>query len=450
MSIGDVLLSFFSFFLTTWPIPSEYEGVYANLGNQATCEAQGFMVQLSATYSLYNAYLAAYFVLVVRYNWKERDIRKVEFLTHFLTFGFALGSAIAGSYMGLYNNYYNLLCWIAEHPPGCIEDPDVECERGEHAIFYQYTFYFMWIWGALVAITIMMLLLYWTVHQQSRAMRRYAGAGTNNDKRKRQVAEQAFLYIAAYYLMSLFPTLQVIIRSITGGGYFVVFIGNGFCFPLQGFFNLFIYLRPRYLQFKKNSPEATRLQAIRHILFNRGSSGRSSTSKLVRSSEQHRQSLASRRFPRCEMSSGMFSGGSSRQVVVAECAVENIKNKDEPPRAFDRTKDNVVDPPEEEESESPSVEIKAGADVSQMVVPAMPLPSPSTSPTSQGKMMSNPKAMLLMSALQSKGLPIDDDYDGSTQPRPVGCEEQVSSESPVPSSLPDMSGDDHPKGMYFM
>ncbi|KAL7530998.1 hypothetical protein ACHAXR_003793 [Thalassiosira sp. AJA248-18] len=146
MSIGDWVLSFSSFFLTTWPIPWWEEGVFANKGNMATCQAQGFFVQLSALSSLYNAYLATYYVLIVRYNWKEPDIKKFEYGAHIFTFLFSLGTAIAAVPLTLYNNYVNALCWISESPQGCVGD---ECVRGENAIAYQYAFYFVWIWGSL-------------------------------------------------------------------------------------------------------------------------------------------------------------------------------------------------------------------------------------------------------------------------------------------------------------
>lgn len=213
MSIGDWVLSFSSFFLTTWPIPWWEEGVFANAGNMATCQAQGFFVQLSAPYSLYNAYLATYYVLLVRYNWKEPKIKQFEYTMHVFTFLLSLGTAIAGVPLTLYNNYVNALCWISESPHGCVGD---ECDRGSNAIAYQYGFYFVWIWGSLVVVTFMMAVLYWTIHQQMAANRRYnvpgAAVSESERKTKKEVASQAFLYISVYYLVNLFPTIQLIIK----------------------------------------------------------------------------------------------------------------------------------------------------------------------------------------------------------------------------------------------
>ena len=262
MSLGDWILSFSSFFLTTWPIPADETGVFANSGNMTTCQIQGFFVQLSAPYSLYNAYLATYYVLLVRYNWKERDLKRIEYGAHVFTFLFSLTTAIAAIPLTLYNNYVNLLCWISESPMGCVGE---ECERGQNAIKYQYAFYFVWIWGSLVVVTVMMGMLYWTVHQQTQANKRYAHDGgtasgeTPGSKNKQRVAKQAFLYIFSYYLMNLFPTIQLIIKSITGGGYFAIYFLNGFFFPMQGFFNLIVFVHRRK---EMKTPEGCLLRKV--------------------------------------------------------------------------------------------------------------------------------------------------------------------------------------------
>lgn len=265
MSIADWILSFSSFFLTTWPIPSWEEGVYANMGNMGTCQAQGFLCSsLPPIRSI--AYLATYYVLVVRYSWQEDDMRKYEYTAHAVTLLFSLGTAIAGFPLSLYNNYAYLLCWISESPHGCVGD---DCVRGVNAIVYQYAFYFVWIWVSLIVMTFMMTLLYWTLHKTAKANQRYASAPSSASTNKSEVAKQAFLYIFAYFLVNLFPTIQLIVKSATGGGYFVIYLLNGFFFPMQGMFNALIYLRPRYLRYKKRHPEASRSALVRMTITNK-------------------------------------------------------------------------------------------------------------------------------------------------------------------------------------
>ncbi|KAL7530997.1 hypothetical protein ACHAXR_003792 [Thalassiosira sp. AJA248-18] len=106
----------------------------------------------------------------------------------------------------------------------------------------------------------MMVVLYSTVHQQTERNRRYttnAEMPASSRRTRKQVSNQAFLYISAYYLVNLFPTIQLIIKSITGGGYFAIYFLNGFFFPMQGIFNAIIYLRPRYLRYKQEQPSAS-------------------------------------------------------------------------------------------------------------------------------------------------------------------------------------------------
>jgi hypothetical protein len=172
MSVGDLLASLF-FFLSTWPIPSLVEGIAFNVGNQHTCTAQGFFIQLSIMNPLCecrmspawnitrrnrlmlsfcpsihpsihpsdNACLAFYYMLVIKHGVSEERLRsKFELPLHLLPISFGVLTATAGIFLKLYNNA-NLWCWIAPDPADCevsvTHGGETTCERGDNAWVYR-------------------------------------------------------------------------------------------------------------------------------------------------------------------------------------------------------------------------------------------------------------------------------------------------------------------------
>jgi hypothetical protein len=121
LSLMD-LVSSFSYFLSTWPIPADsaYKGVwgspynYAAVGNKATCTAQGFGIQLGVTASaFYNVMLSVHYILTIRFNFSEHEL-KTRCQPCMLSIPLVLGLALSipGLFLGIYNDS-NLWCWIA-------------------------------------------------------------------------------------------------------------------------------------------------------------------------------------------------------------------------------------------------------------------------------------------------------------------------------------------------
>jgi hypothetical protein len=62
--------------LTTLPTP-ESDEVYGAKGNEKTCTAQGFFIQIGTIACFLNVSLALYYLLTIKYDWtKERSKRK--------------------------------------------------------------------------------------------------------------------------------------------------------------------------------------------------------------------------------------------------------------------------------------------------------------------------------------------------------------------------------------
>lgn len=206
MSLSDVLGSV-AMSLSTWPTPSADSGVvdggtvFAALGTQQTCSAQvrpendsstlqirtlilsftvcrcqAFFVQVGMAAPLYSGFLALYYLLMVKYNWKEESqkMKSLEVSFHVLIWLLALGTSFASLGLDLFNSA-NLWCWIAPLPLDCVssakaEDGNGTCVRGDNAWIYRLAFYFIWIWISLICVTIFMAMVFYTVSYSSLSM----------------------------------------------------------------------------------------------------------------------------------------------------------------------------------------------------------------------------------------------------------------------------------------
>jgi hypothetical protein len=96
--------------LSTWPAPRSGDMVFAS-GTVATCRLQGFFIQFGISSSMYNASLSLYYLLVVRYGWKEIKMKRVEPFLHGIPITWALCTAITALLLDLLGEA-NLWCWI--------------------------------------------------------------------------------------------------------------------------------------------------------------------------------------------------------------------------------------------------------------------------------------------------------------------------------------------------
>jgi len=76
------------------------------------------------------------------------------------------------------------------------------------------------------------------------------GKGREAAKSKK-IAVQGLLYVVAFYITWLFPTISRITELVAGKNYFPIQFLDTFLIPLQGFLNFLIYIRPRFLIYRK-------------------------------------------------------------------------------------------------------------------------------------------------------------------------------------------------------
>ena len=250
------------------------------IGNQKTCSLLGFLNLLSLSAFWYNGMLSFYYLATIRFGLSpEVFAKRYEGLVHTLSLSYPLVTATIGLIMGVYDtNEIGPGCWINNYPKNCGSDPT---ETGENCT----SEYIAWVFGGipllvfLASIAVNNLAIYLYVRRTIRksrlssSFRQTEGQPYDAQTRRVQaVATQAFLYVASFSSTMLWI---VVLRAIEGGGYngadeaslFPLLMMQSALSPLTGFFNLLVYLRPRYLQSRQQFPTESRLWAIRRALW---------------------------------------------------------------------------------------------------------------------------------------------------------------------------------------
>jgi hypothetical protein len=295
LSLFDIIVSSAAF-ASTWPMTPDGDP-WGAIGNEVTCNIQGFALQLGSTLFCYNAFLSIFFVLVINFSVPEPVLRKYELGLHIFPVVFGLTTAIIPVVKNYYHNA-NLWCWIAVDPE-CIDGEDSEsCDGFDKFHIYRMTLFFGPLWVCFLIELVCLCAVFRGVRHQEQRSRRHTqhatgtisrgtawawgrhGRSSNTDAeqyeasftataividlpRTKQVASQAALYILAFYLTYIFATINRILQQVDGFTPFWVVIMHSLTLPLQGFWNFFIYRRPTYLRLRRDN---TRWGAIKDCL----------------------------------------------------------------------------------------------------------------------------------------------------------------------------------------
>jgi hypothetical protein len=153
ISFVDLSASFW-LSLSTWPIPRD-SGVLWAVGTDATCNLQGFFTQFGVSSSFYNASLSIYYLMVVRYGWKDHQIRRIEPVLHAIPFLWAAITSIASVSLDTLGNA-SLWCWIS--PQSAV---------------YRLCFFYSPLWLMIVIVTVNCIFIFKFVSQTERAVSRH-------------------------------------------------------------------------------------------------------------------------------------------------------------------------------------------------------------------------------------------------------------------------------------
>lgn len=117
MSICDILFSL-TIAIATFLRPRETSFRIWAFGNDVSCSVVGFMNQLSTAGGIwYSGMLSFYFLCTARYGMTNARIaRRIEPLMHLFAIGYAIATSIAGALLGLYGEKAGVMaCWTSRY-----------------------------------------------------------------------------------------------------------------------------------------------------------------------------------------------------------------------------------------------------------------------------------------------------------------------------------------------
>jgi hypothetical protein len=307
-SIVDII-AVFGLFLTTWPMPKGTLNAFGAVGNVATCEAQGFVVQLHSALFIYNAMLSIYYCLVICRNVREEEIRRrYELYFHAIPLMFALSTSSAALGTNMYNEA-NLWCWIAAYPEGCLNSRKAEpdetpnCTRGDGAYIWRWAIYYVPLWLCFGIVCVGNVVVWLSVRRQEATRSKFdfarisqlrrqgmdrtaSNTSSSNNLREAmrrartsitksveqttlswQVFSQCTFYVVIFYLTHVFGSADRIYQQFNGTSPFWLLLLHCIFQPLQGFGNFLVYRRPHYLKMRRKYPEKGRLWALKQCVW---------------------------------------------------------------------------------------------------------------------------------------------------------------------------------------
>lgn len=283
ISVVDCITSIVWFFTNLFVPPDS--GVLWAIGNEQTCEAQGFIVQFSIAGILYMCCLQLQYLLTIKYGWKEKAVRRIEPYMHCIPILYGMCTATTALVKDLYNPA-NWDCWIAPLPGNCTSSYDIatggsdlemtDCVRGDNARFYRWGFFFGPLWASIVfCIAVMIALVRFVRQTERKSLEWTQGTGDESHKMRAimemkytsQVFTQCIMYAGAFLVVWTFPTITRLIQLFGYDAPRILVVLAGCFIASQGFFNACTYFRPRYLACEKEGVLPKVLALMRSTLF---------------------------------------------------------------------------------------------------------------------------------------------------------------------------------------
>jgi hypothetical protein len=125
---------------------------------------------------LYNCSLSLYYLLVIKFNWTNEKLVKIERYVHAFIITFTVGTSIAGLPLTMYNKVTSV-CWVIGYPSECgnsnSNPSNVPCERGDWAWLFGIILFYGPLWICVLLTIIAMAMIYIQVRNTLRKNERY-------------------------------------------------------------------------------------------------------------------------------------------------------------------------------------------------------------------------------------------------------------------------------------
>ena len=270
MSCCDFLNGFVQSVIGPSMVPKEI-GIPGAMGNQLTCDVQGFLVYVTVVASgLYNCSLALCYLLIVRYEYSDERLRVLEPYFLYMPIISCLVIAIAGLPFGIFNFDGKYICSVHASPLDCnAPDSPVECDRGGKYVYWFYLSGIVMIIIGACFIIVCMVKLYTAVIQRERSGDRFrfsrssfiitspaeippsaitqrSSSIRHHRDLSRTMRSQGLWYSGAF-LFTFFPVGLLSLWQIEILIYLALVAAR-----FIGFTNAVIYVRPKFLKFRRD------------------------------------------------------------------------------------------------------------------------------------------------------------------------------------------------------
>ena len=236
LSCTDVLMSM-DVALFAFLTPRETSRRIYSIGNSTTCKAIASLFTLGGTGSfLYSGMLSFYFLLKIRYQVTDSKMKNVyERYFHVIAIGLPLTTTIVGISLDVFDeSRFGPGCWVVDRPM------------------------FGWISTALPyfiilpAVIINNVLIFCSVRATLDKRRDSIANRQAADNRLKTVAVQSFMYVSSFLLAFTWSGAARVLESQdfhedSEGDMYLLLVLQAIFSPMQGIFNMIIYVRPRYM-----------------------------------------------------------------------------------------------------------------------------------------------------------------------------------------------------------
>ena len=225
------------------------------VGTTATCSVQGFAIQLGFATPLYNAMLCVYFLTAVGFpHLQLKWIFMLEYVFHTIPLGFGLCTAIYGASNRFFNSNGSF-CWLESFPYNCSWNLWTGCKHlDQGAMKMQLYFAIIPISIAFATAVISLGAMCFILWRQQRKRSTLRSIQVGRHEREQalslRVFVQAMLYAGVFFItfVPLFAELQLRYRDKEPDWLHILYRA---IFPLQGFWNFFIFVRQTYIRLRK-------------------------------------------------------------------------------------------------------------------------------------------------------------------------------------------------------
>lgn len=281
LSVSDVV---FSATLSFAPIL-----VYPASEPSALCTFEAFFKHFGFAGPYYNAALSYYYLLVIVFRVNDKTIaRYYEPMLHLFAIPLALVACVACLLLEVYNpSPASETCWILPYPSDCVVDDDDNnnavvpaCIRGEPQVALVLRLVGMYVPLLIVLASLIVnnVWIFMYVRGVERQVQRHTTTtiatrtASSSTHHASQVAGQSFCFVFAFFLSFLPSALLEIVDWLDDseniGRYYALQLVRAVLYPMQGLFNVLVYIRPRYLRWRRWSAAGeSRWTCFYHALF---------------------------------------------------------------------------------------------------------------------------------------------------------------------------------------